>query len=393
MVISSNFRLSAIWLLVAISSIVSIEPAPYDLLAMVLIVVFFALGLRIPPRLSTALVLLAIFLLANFISAMFAPDPLRGLRYMAITFFLILNWLFFTSVINDDPERTYKVIWHGYIFSATIAVILGIIGYLKLPYYENFMSWDRVKGPFKDPNVYGPYLIPPALYLVYKLESARPGKFFLGLVLALFLTMGILLSFSRGAWVNLVISAFFYGVLRLATARSNRDVSGLLAVGSVILVACIGAFAWAITSADISETFFRRATLVQKYDAASSGGRFATLKMVGEQILQNPIGLGPGESIHTFLLEPHNLYIHTTAETGWLGGLAFCSFLLVSVWQGFLFALSGTKLQGAFIVVFACLLGTLIESMIIHTNHWRHLYLLLAMLWGPMVARDKIAQS
>jgi O-antigen ligase len=144
-----------------------------------------------------------------------------------------------------------------------------------------------------------------------------------------------------------------------------------------------------VTSTEISEVFFRRASLTQKYDVGA-GGRFETLLVVVEKIIQNPIGIGPGESLYALDLDPHNLYIHITSETGWLGGFAFCSFLLVTVWKGFLFALTDSKLQGPFIVVFSCLVGTLIESMIIHSTHWRHLYLLLAMVWGAMVAQKKI---
>ena len=82
-----SVRLGLIWLLVATSSIVLIEPAPYDILGIILFISFFAFGLRIPPHLSIALTLLMVFILANIISAMFAPDPFRCVRYMSITFF------------------------------------------------------------------------------------------------------------------------------------------------------------------------------------------------------------------------------------------------------------------------------------------------------------------
>lgn len=388
---NSNIPLIPIWLLIAISSIVFIEPAPYDVLGILLIVGYFAAGLRIPPHLSTALVLLTIFLIANVLSAMFTSDPFRCTRYMFITFYLVLTWLFFTSVIYNDPERVYNTILNAYLFAAVIAVILGVIGYLKLTsFYELFLSYDRVKGPFKDENVFGPYLIPPILYLVFKLEGAQLNQFILKLTLLLFLTLGILLSFSRGAWFNLLISAFIYGVLRLMTARSNRDVSGLMMIGGIVLIASVSFITWAVTSTDIAEVFFRRARLFQKYDVGT-GGRFSTLKIVVEQIFQNPIGIGPGESKYSLSLDPHNLYIHITSETGWLGGVAFCSFLIISVWQGFLFSMSRSKLQGLYIIVFACVLATLIQSMLIHSTHWRHLYLLLAMLWGPMIAKEKLA--
>lgn len=388
---SSTIRLVAIWLLIAISSVVFIEPAPYDVLAILLIVIYFVTGLRIPPHLTTALFLLTIFMVANVLSAMFTPDPFRSIRYIFITFYLILTWLFFASVIYNDPVRVYNIIMNAYIFAAIIAVILGFVGYLRLTsYYEIFLSYDRVKGPFKDENVYGPYLIPPILYLVLKLEGAKLYQFILKLSLLLFLTMGILLSFSRGAWLNLAISTFIYVGFRFATARSSREVSGLVLVGAFIMFVSISVIIWAVSSTEIAEVFFRRASLTQDYDVGA-GGRFETLLIVAEKIVENPIGIGPGESGHVMDLDPHNLYIHITSETGWLGGIAFCSFLLVTLWQGFLFALTPSKLQQPFIVIFACVIGTLVESMIIHSTHWRHFYLLLGMVWGAIIARKKLA--
>ena len=384
-------RLSLIWLLVATSSIVLIEPAPYDILGITLFISFFAFGLRIPPHLSIALTLLTVFILANIISAMFAPDPFRCVRYMSITLFLVLTWLFFTSVIYDDPERVYEVIWKAYIFAAVIAVILGIIGYLKLtPYYELFMNWNRVKGPFKDPNVYGPFLIPVALYLAFRLEQAKRTQFIVEFLLLLFIVTGILLSFSRGAWVNLVISIAVYVGIRFFIAQSIKDVFSLITVGGVLLVVTLSFIIWLVSSSEVGDVFTQRATLFQKYDV-SSGGRFETLKTTAVEILLNPIGRGPGQTVNIVgTTDPHNLYLHVMLENGWLGGIAFCSFLLFTVWNGFLFALTESKLQGPFIVVFACVTGTLLESLIIHSTHWRHLYLLLAMVWGPMVAREKI---
>lgn len=385
-----SIRLGAIWILIATSSVVLIEPAPYDVIAITLMFAFFAMGLRIPPHLSTPLVLLTIFMLANVLSAMFSVDPFRCLRYMAITFFLILTWLFFTSIIYENPKPVYDIIWSAYLFSAVIAVICGIVGYLRLtPYYDLFLSWDRVKGPFKDPNVYAPFLIPPVLYLVFRLERANFSQFVFSLALLLFLTIGILLSFSRGAWFNLAVSTFIYVGFRLVTARSTKELSGLAIVGCIVMVASISAVIWALSTTEIAEIFFQRASLTQEYDVGE-GGRFDTLRRVIEQIFQKPLGIGPGESAYTFDLDPHNLYIHITFETGWLGGISFCGFLIMTVWQGLLFALTDSRLQGAFIVVFSCVLGTLIESMIIHSTHWRHLYLLLAMMWGVLIAREKL---
>ena len=102
--------------------------------------------------------------------------------------------------------------------------------------------------------------------------------------------------------------------------------------------------------------------------------------------LQNPIGIGPGQSHYYFPTEPHNLYIHILVETGWLGGITFLFFIILTVWRGFQFCQRKTEIHDTYIIIFASVIGVLVQSLLIHSTHWRHLYLLLAMLWGPMLA-------
>jgi len=135
----------------------------------------------------------------------------------------------------------------------------------------------------------------------------------------------------------------------------------------------------------VGERFQQRAVLAQKYDTAS-GGRFdAQLSALGN-IAEDPVGVGPGRSAVEFGLEPHNLYLHVYSESGWLGGTAFLLFVAASV-----FRLWGTlrhdwPLRDQTSVVFACLVGVLLQSLFIDSTHWRHMWLLLAMAWALDIA-------
>lgn len=334
--------------------------------------------------------MLGLFLFANIVSAIFTPDPSLTISYMLITFYLIVLWLFLTCIIHEDPVHLLNTIWRGYLIAALVAVSFGVLGYLRLvPNYELFLFWDRVRGPFKDPNVYGPFLVPAALYLIYRLEHASRSQFVLFFSMLLFIAFGILLSFSRGAWFNLAIAVLAYAGLRFLTARSTIDVFRLLVVVSLIITGIIGVTVWAVSSSpDIGGVFFRRARLFQDYDR-NRGGRFETLAAVANEAYQHPLGVGPGQSGKKFGLEPHNLYLHVLYEIGWLGALAFIGFILLTLTQSFSFCFYPSHIQALYIVAFASIIGLLAESMIIHTTHWRHFYLLLAMLWGPIAGREK----
>jgi O-antigen ligase len=378
-----TLKVCFIWLLFAISSLVFMEPAPYDGVLLLVGVYCFTFGLRVAPHLGTPLFLCG-YILANLLATMIAPDPMQCVKHMVVTFFLIFSWLFYASVIYDNPVRMYKIIWNGYIFAAVLAVTLGLIGFLKItPYYEQFLFFDRVKGPFKDPNVFGPFLIPVVVYLILQLEKAKGFvDFCMRMGLLLFVVAGVLLSFSRGAWFNMIVASAIYTVLRLKTAKSSADTEGLMKIIGLVVVAILGIAVWAVTTIDdISQVFSHRAQLVQDYDKGSDGRFDAILVAIRESML-HPLGIGPGQASEILALDPHNLFVHIMVETGWLGALAFSGFIIVTLREAYTACLQPSKIQNICIVLLACLFATLVESMIIHSTHWRHLYVVFGLLWG-----------
>src|SRR5262249_41124492 len=89
-----------------------------------------------------------------------------------------------------------------------------------LPGSDIFLASDRVSATFKDPNVYGPFLIFPLLLLLidFMTRGLRPTA----LAIMIFLIGGLLLSFSRGAWAHFAISAAIAVALLLAGATEPR---------------------------------------------------------------------------------------------------------------------------------------------------------------------------
>jgi len=55
-----------------------------------------------------------------------------------------------------------------------------------------------------------------------------------------------------------------------------------------------------------------------------------------------------------------------------------------SAW-GLRHAFVRTATQPVFLVVYACFLAHALEGFIIDLDHWRHFYLLLALIWGLML--------
>ena len=94
----------------------------------------------------------------------------------------------------------------GYVLTAVLVSIAGIAGYFHAfpGAADLFAITGRAQGAFKDPNVFGPFLIWPALIV---LERMLMRRIRLGdLLITGVLLLGLLLSFSRGAWIHFTVS-------------------------------------------------------------------------------------------------------------------------------------------------------------------------------------------
>ncbi|MGO7501144.1 hypothetical protein ACC681_38105, partial [Rhizobium ruizarguesonis] len=101
-------------------------------------------------------------------------------------------------------------------FAAVATSALGILGYFSaFPGAEIFTLSDRAKGAFQDPNVFGPFLVPPSLYLVHGILVGDLKKSPRNAAALLVLALGIFLSFSRAAWGLVAIGVVLLICIRL----------------------------------------------------------------------------------------------------------------------------------------------------------------------------------
>lgn len=383
----SPLLLGALWILMASSFLVRFDPSPYDALAIGLAVIAYAAGLRLPRGFGAGLGFLALFVVGNLLAGALSPEPQATLGYIGITFYLLLTWLLFTSILYDNPERAAQVIWSGYVTAALVAVAFGTAAWYGLvPAAGMFLYEGRASGGLRDANVFGAFLVPVTVYATSALERGT-RRTLLWLPAVFVLGFGILLSFSRGAWLNLAVALPVYYALRAATARSLRDLGKGMVVGVALAMLAIAALLGALTISGIADLFAERAHLLQYYDVGDTG-RFAVWRLVLEAAFQHPFGIGPGQSTQVFNAEAHNLYLHVLIETGWLGAIGLLGFLLAGVWRGLRLALAGASAPAWYPAVLASVMGTLIENLFVHGTHWRHLYLLLALLWAPVLSQS-----
>jgi O-antigen ligase len=374
----------------AISSLVYIEPAPYDVALVGLSLALFAAGMRVPRQIHLAVLLLGVFVFGNVLAAALAHDPLQTLRSLGIRSYMVLSWLFFVCLVATDPERILPALWKGYLVAALGAALFGIAEYYDIVASVGRDGGTRARGVFKDANVFGPFLVPAVLYAVHRLRDPASRRRALYAALIPVLVLGILLSFSRGAWINLALSLALLLLFLLGTARPRREKLGTALAGGLVLAAGAAVVIAAVSFTTASERFAERAVLAQRYDL-QEGGRFYTQRLSLERAGGSPLGVGPGRTDEEFGLEPHNLYLHVLVEGGWIAGLAFYAVIGLTLALARHALAAEPPLRDEFIVVFSATLGILAQSLFIDSTHWRHLWLLLGLCWGLIVVARRRA--
>ncbi|HXE12755.1 MAG TPA: O-antigen ligase family protein [Bryobacteraceae bacterium] len=377
--------LFGVGLAMALSSIVLVEPAPVDALVMGLFVVGICAGIiGLRGLRPIAVVPLALFMVANVVSLYDPLNSRRALWYILVTLYLCASWAFFVGVLWAFEKRGMDLMIKMYAVAGMICIIPGLLSYFNIIGFQNtLLLFDRPKGTFKDPNVYGPYLIPIALFAVAGLIAQRKGtrSAVLHTSIALISITGIFLSYSRACWINLVVALmaylFFSFMFRPAGTPSPFPISrAILAFAGVAL--CVG---MAMQIPEVQEMMAQRLTStgLQGYDK----DRFATQHLALEAALAHPLGIGPGQVEEAFHYSTHSSYMRVLGENGFIGEIGYVAFVLVCLGRGIVM---GWKTQDPYwekiyFIASACILGHIINSAVVDTLHWRHYWFLLALPW------------
>ena len=377
---------AALWLAVFLGGFVIEEPAPYELFLVFLLVVWAPVGLRLRPAFGPMIVLYLLFITGGLLATTQARDFGEALMYITVTGFLAVTAMFFAAVVAADHTRV-DTIRSAVVASAVIVAALGILGYFHaFPGAEVFTLYDRAKGTFQDPNVFGPFLVLPTALLLRDMLTKPLRSALLTSLPLLILVFGVFLSFSRAAWGLLVLSGLLlYLIVFICEARPARRQTLLFLAGVGVIAAAV-LFAVALSFDSISAMFFERAKLVQSYDAARLG-RFARYALGFSMVMDHPLGLGPLEFRHYFPEDEHNTYMKAFTTYGWIGGLSYIALVGWTIARLFPLAFQPRPWQAFAQCVFAVLVGHALISAVIDTDRWRHLYLLYGVAWG-MIALE-----
>ena len=225
---------------VVLLAAVRFEPAPADVVFAVLIIVgAITSRFRLRRVIPGAVLLVGAYLALNLVSAVGVADPQRAVSFFAITFYVACFGLWLAAYVTSSAIA--RRITRCYVAAAVVSALVSTLALLvPFPGHDLFTRIGRAEGLFKDPNVFGPFLVPAALIVLEEIltprllrAGARPRR-----CCSSCSALGVLFSYSRAAWLNLVVGLVV--VLVIVSFRRGGGKSAARALAVVLVARRLG---------------------------------------------------------------------------------------------------------------------------------------------------------
>jgi len=374
---------SAVLLGLLLMGFVRFQPAPTDAVFAVVMLVAALTGRfrlsRVPPVIRLIVALTLGLQVASFVDAV---ELKEAFQFFFITVYLMVFALWMAGYL--DSERKARTLVLAWLWVGVLSAIVSVAALLLPLPGRSFILGGldggvRASGLFKDPNVFGPFLVPIAMIVIeqriglnrVRLLRMRPlaSTLVLGILVA-----GVLFSWSRASWGNFCIAitvVFAVSSVRQGGSRRTlRAIAVLFGALSILtgIVAATGSF-----------SFIEHRAKLQSYDSK----RFAAQDLGWEIGWKHPLGVGPGQFQFYSPVEVHSAYLDTMSQSGPLGLALWVALVIATLVIGLRNALMGRDLYG---IGSAALLGSwcglVFNGAVVDTMHWRHMWLVAALIWA-----------
>jgi hypothetical protein len=387
---------AVVWLMLASSFFVVVEPAPSDAIFVLVLLVSFKSGLSFRSAIAPLAFFLLLFNLGGFLSFLQIFGDAKAAQFIETSIYMGVTAIFFSSFIGDDTVPHAAMIRNAIIVAGVLASIFAIAGYLNIggfvggsPKFQSHVAAEnRAVGLFKDPNVFSTFAILPALMLMQGFMLGEQRHKLISAVSLLTILAALFLAFSRGAWISflastMLLTMFTYllvppSAIQMRPSKMRMRITLFVVAGLMLSVAMLAVL---LSFEQVRNLFLDRFTLVKEYDSGETG-RFANQINSIPMLLVRPFGFGPLQFGEIFRFDPHNVYVNAFASYGWLGGVSYLVLIVLTLAVGVKTIFIRTPWQNFALVVFCPLVTTIFQGIQIDTDHWRHFYWMLGLTWG-----------
>lgn len=262
----------------------------------------------------------AVLLLAVMtVSAVFSDEQVRSLLQVARLAAAVAVFLAVEQFATGDRARR-RILLACYA-SALVPLLVGVQQFASGSYLKQSSGLGRVTGTFLHPNAFGFYLV---VLLIMGAAVFRHldgvARVLVGVVLVGG-TVELLLTYSRGSWVSVVVGLLLVGALQ------SRKLLLLVPAGLALVVVLVPSVLTRLSDLTAAETingtpgnsFLWR---ISHWGVVLAGAR-------GHEFL----GIGPSASdfLGDEVLPPHNDFVRMYVETGVLGVTVYIAFIIAAL--------------------------------------------------------------
>lgn len=190
------------------------EPILFGL-SIILILRFLKFNTYDKKILNHGITLAVIFYLCwLFITSVTSSHMLVSFKFLIAKLWFIIPLFLYATTLFKDLKNIYKVIWL-YLASLTLVVVITLIRHYQWGFDQEAAHW--IMSPFfKDHTSYGAivaFYIPLTVGLLLKKNNSPIIQFTLFFILTV-LTVGLIYSYTRAAWLSLVAAMGVYLLFR-----------------------------------------------------------------------------------------------------------------------------------------------------------------------------------
>lgn len=256
---------------------------------------------------------------------------------------------------------------------------------------------DRAGGPVSEPNRYAQIMIVLLPLALLRLKTARTRSQRFGAAIAgVLILAGVLLSYSRGAFLALALLAVLLAAV--GWLRPTRLLAGVVILAASIAVVAPGYFQRVGSIGDAANLLSRKSS--SSADGAIRGRTTEMLAALHATLDHPVLGVGPGQYAKVYSAEyhqrpgikfrdirgtrrAHSLYLEIAADTGIVGFSVFLAIIvacMTGLWRTRRrFAWSRPDLSAIATAVWLSVVMYLVTGAFLHMAYERYFWFLLAL--------------
>ncbi len=380
------------------------RPSPYDAFMVISFILFFFENKKLSLIIIFPYILILIWNISVFVSYIDYFDRIFVTEYFAIgrvfgdarqdiiiKFYISMSSFIIAQIFYNAKSRFIDYFINFFIAAGITSSVLAIYGLIIGDIGDEVLTWaGRGKGLMDDPNMHSAFISVSALFCLYRIvnSTTKRTQFLYSLLFGV-IALAVLLAYSRIATVNFII---FTSIMMFISSFSKPNAFFKFKYLFIFFAVAIVAFIITLSlNSDLNNLASQRFALTQSYDEGR-GGRLNRYLLSLGYILQYPFGLGPHKFEQWFGEPIHNFFLSSFLNYGWLAGICWLSFVSLMIF----YAIKMRKYANDTLFYTAILLGLLFqlsEALLHQTEHWRHMWMLIGIMWGLVAQSTRTANQ